>query len=234
MIVCKNCGVELEKDMPACPLCGLQVGDNVPVRPAAASQPHIFLPGPVMSAPEKKFTWEIISLVLLAASVTTFVVDYLINKTISWSQVPAAMSLTIFFYVSLFAFWQKKTIVQMAGGLVLSSISLVILDALTGGIYWAYELGIPLLFITNLVVSGYLIILRMSKDKGINLLAYGFLGAALLCVGIESILSLYNIGVIKVAWSLVVTACSVPVILVLLFVHFRMKKGRSLEKTFHI
>ncbi len=233
MIICKNCGVELEEDMLNCPLCGEPVGSyNNEQR--ALLKPQPLLPYKKMSQSQRKFTWEIVSLILFSSAIATFIVDFIINRHITWSELPVAISLTIFCYVSLFAFWHQRTIIQISGGFLLSSLCLVILDALTSGIQWSIKLGMPLLFTSNLVIIVLDVIIHKSKYKGINLIAYAFLGAVLLCICVEGALSFFKTESFHFEWSIIVAGCTIPVILVLLFVHFRLKKGRSLEKTFHI
>jgi hypothetical protein len=232
---CKFCGVELEDDMRVCPLCGEPV--NAPADVATPTPEYgsdaIFRYNK-MSRPQKKFTWEIVSIILLSAAVTTFMVNFIINHQITWSEYPIAIDLTIFCYVSLFAFCNQSTLIQMTGGLILSSLCLLGLDALTGGIQWSAALGIPLLFASNGIVALLVIVIRRSKVKGLNLIGYTFLGAATLCVLTDGIISKFKTGLFQMKWSVIVTACTIPVVVVLLFVHFRLKRGRSLKKTFHL
>ena len=95
-------------------------------------------------------------------------------------------------------------------------------------------MGIPLLFICNLVVLAFITIIRKSKYKGINLIAYAFLFASLICLSIEGVVSVFKNQKLQLHWSIIVASCVIPVVIVLLFMHFRLKKGRSLEKTFHV
>lgn len=234
MTICKNCGVELEEVMQYCPLCGEPVTNkgnvHIPTPGLEQAFPHMG----TMSQPQKKFTWEVVSIILLSGIMATFIIDFIINKHVTWSEYPVAVSLVIFSYISLFAFWHQRSIIQMAGSFILSSIFLFLLDVLTGGVRWSIKLGIPLLLASNLVISLLIIVIRQSKYKGINLIAYAFLGAALLCICAEGILSIFKTGALRLEWSVIVAGCIVPVFFVLLFVHLRLKKGRSLEKTFHV
>jgi hypothetical protein len=233
MIVCKNCGVELEESMGYCPLCGLpanSVGDFT----EAQSHPQSLYHRQQMTAPQKKFTWEIISLVLLSAIAATFIIDFILNREVSWSEYPAAISFTIFSYVSLFAFWQQKIVVQMLAGFIVSSVCMTVIDLVTGGIQWAFNLAIPILLAMNLLVVGFIMVLQLSKYKGVNLLAWGFLAAALLCMCIDGVLSYHQVRSLELGWSIIVGGCAVPVVLVLIFIHFRLKKGRNLKRTFHM
>lgn len=235
---CSTCGVELEDNIQDCPLCGEPVVSNVSANDAGRSSSakfheSLFVPKK-MSQPQKQFTWEIVSLTLLSGAIATFVVDFILNNSITWSEYPIAISLSIFCYVSLFAFSGQTTLTKITGGFVLSSICLVLLDAFTGAMNWSVGLGIPLLFISNLVVMIFITVIRRSRYKGINLIAYGFVGSALICISIEGILSVFKKGHFNFLWSIIVSACIVPIVVVLLFVHFKLKKGRSLEKTFHV
>jgi hypothetical protein len=233
-MICKNCGVELEDDMQVCPLCEQPVGGSTTPGKAPVSYGDQTFEYQKMSKPQKKFTWEIVSLILLSTAVAAFVIDFIMNRRITWSELPISICMGVFCYVSLFAFWDQTTIIEMAGGFVLSSLCLVIVDALTGGISWSVRLAIPLLLTGNLVTAALITIVRLSRYKGVNLVAYAFLGAAILCVFIDGILSYYKTGLFQIQWSVIVVACIIPVVIVLLFQHFRLKKGRSLKKTFHL
>jgi len=234
MNICSNCGVELEDDMPYCPLCGEPVAGVGKEEAPAPSGQEIFDYSRKMTLPQKKFTWEIISIILLSGTIATAVIDFIITRGISWSEYPVAISVTIFFYISLFAFWQQRTVTQMAGSFILSACFLAGIDAFTGGIGWSVKLGIPLLLAANIVVAGLLAIFRLSKHKGINLIAWAFLAVAVLCISIEGMLSFAKTGAFRFGWSIIVAGCMIPVVLALLFAHFRLRKGRSLQKTFHI
>lgn len=76
-------------------------------------------------------------------------------------------------------------------------------------------------------------IIRHTLSRGVNLIAYAFVGSAVLCVAIETILSFYHNRIIHLEWSLIVLLCALLVAIVLLFPHFKLKIGRSLEKTLH-
>jgi hypothetical protein len=230
MIICKNCEVELEDDMLTCPLCRQPVGTE---SLQSSFQGPIFY-SKRMSAPQKKFTWEIVSLILLSAIVATFIVNFIIDRRITWAEYPVSISLIIFSYLSLFAFWRQQTVLQLLAGFILSSLCILVLDFATGGIDWALLPGIPLVFAATIVVILMHAIINAAKHKGINLLAWGFLCAGFLCICVESVLSYYKLRQINLNWSIIAGTCIIPIALVLLFVHFRLKKGKNLERTLHV
>lgn len=237
-IYCENCGVQLENNMQSCPLCGeLVAGDHQTLskQPAASTiQPFAPYSHRRMDQPQKRFTWEIISIILLSGVIAMIIIDFAMNRRITWSEYLAAICLTIFSYISLFAFWNQRIIIDIAGGFIASCICILLLDALIGSFNWAIKLGIPLLFASNVVIATLLAAIQISRHKGINLIAYSFIAAALLCICIEGILSYFINYSIHLWWSLIVTACIIPIVLVLLFLHFRLQRGHSLRKTFHV
>jgi hypothetical protein len=237
-MICINCGVELEDSMLICPLCGTPAvaGETgkAGLDPGTLQTPPVSDTSREITPRQKKMTWELISLVLLCGSVATFIVDFVLSRGMTWSELPVALCLAIFSYVSFFAFSMRSTFLKICLSCLLSALGFLLLDAYTRGIDWSIGKGIPMLLVSNMVVLAMILVVRKTVYKGINLIAFAFIAAACLCIAIESILSLNNIGRLSLHWSLLVTICLVPVIIVLLFVHIRMKKGRSLEKTFHI
>jgi hypothetical protein len=238
MAFCRNCGVELENDLQQCPLCGepiAGIADENQLKTIPPTQSTISPGGYQQKSPaEKKLTWEIISIILLSGVFATFVIDYIVNGRVTWSQYPAAVCCTIFSYISVFTFRSQGRLINMSLGFLTSSIFLWFLDALWGDFHWALKLGIPLLFAGNVIVAALLAVTLQSRYKGINIIAYAFTAASLLCMSIEGLLSFFWTNTIHLWWSLIVAGCVFPVILVLLFLHFRFRRGRSLQKTFHI
>lgn len=226
---CKNCGVELENDMLICPLCA-QPFDGSPGDVALEIQ----RPKQGMTKKRRKFTWDIVSLVLGSGMAAACIVNYVISRSISWSEYTTAVGLVIFCYTSALAFFSFGIIAEMGLGFILASLALIILDWLTGGIDWAIKLAVPLLVSANAAVLFFIMLERSARHKGVNLVAYAFVAAALLCLSVEGVLSYFRWGNFHFTWSVIVSVCVVPVVLVLLFVHFRMGKGRKLERVFHI
>jgi hypothetical protein len=86
----------------------------------------------------------------------------------------------------------------------------------------------------DIIAAALAELVRVSRYKGINLVAYAFIGSGVLCLLIDGVLSFYLEHEVHLWWSVIVAICALLVAIVLMFLHFRLKKGRSLEKTFHI
>lgn len=121
MIVCRKCRVELEDDMLYCPLCGTAVTSNGSPQLSDLAQQQLFPYRQQMNQPQKKFVWEIVSIILFSGIIATLLIDFITSEAITWSEYPVAVSLVIFSYVSLFAFWCPRAMIQMGAGFTLSS-----------------------------------------------------------------------------------------------------------------
>jgi ABC-type spermidine/putrescine transport system permease subunit II len=161
-------------------------------------------------------------------------INLIINKEISWSEYPIAICLIIFAYVTVFVFLAPQHSASASGQLFSCRGFFILPGSADIWDKMVFTLAIPLLLTTNLTIVGLLIAIWLSRQKGINLIAYNFLAATLLCIGIESILSFYLHHHFRLWWSLIVSACVLPVMVVLLLMHYRYKRGRDLQKTFHL
>ena len=224
--------------MLVCPLCEEAVGSGLEERATEKHKPSSkktsYFDTRIMNQPQRRATWELVSVLLILVIIITSIINYVVNGEISWSEYPVATSLVVFSYITCFAFLNRRPEIQVLCVLIISSVSIYLLDLATGEPRWAISLGIPILFFINAIVVGLMMIVKFTRERGVNLIAYFFLAAAILCVGIEITIDRYLDTYTKLVWSLIVSACVVPIATVLLFVHFRLKRGRNLKKTFHI
>jgi hypothetical protein len=237
MICCNNCGVELDADMAHCPLCDNP--ENVGVRnkivdPSSEEKRQLLYPQNEMTVPQKKIIWEIVSISILSIVVVNLAIDLILNSRIQWSEYPVAMSLILFSYISSFAFLRGSTIVKIIISFIAASSFILMIDFLTAGLQWSFSLGVPLLFTGNVIASLLILIIRMVKNKGINLIAYTLVALAFYCLCIDAVLSVFKTEFLTLSWSVIVVACVLPVAAVLMFLHFRLTRNHILERVFHI
>lgn len=232
MIYCKKCGVELEADMTTCPLCGTSINETHPMIESSEKEVELNA-GKEMTPPQKRVIWEIVSITIISAVIATFSIDFLMNHRISWSEYPVAVSLMVFSYVSSFAFLRTTTVIKIATGLLGASGFVVLIDLLTNGLQWAFPIAIPVLFSGNAIAAVLMVIFKKVKRKGVNLVAYALLAIGIYMLGLEAIFSIFKTGAVVLRWSIIVLSCVVPVAFVLIYVHFRLTKNKSLERIFH-
>jgi hypothetical protein len=230
MAYCKNCGVELEPTMDICPLCKLPVGTILPEGSIfdGRKKPVVVPYGieKMTGRQKRKLAWEIISIILLSAVVGLVIINFSINKRISWSQYPILICLILFFHVTAYTLFKRNMFLRAIGSFLASAISLYILGILTSTQEVVLKIELPILFSADLALLLMMVIVKSVRQKGVNLIASGFILAGLLCVAIEMVLSLYFQDSFNLFWSAIAGGCSVLIAVVLFFVHFRLKKVR--------
>jgi hypothetical protein len=239
MAICVNCGVELEDDMKHCPLCGTKAG----VSPNTKLKASMWMEDESLHRIESikpedrsllhRIMWQVTSILLFSGIISTVIIDLTINGLITWSVYPITICAIIFTYSTLFEFWRTKKIYQIMVGLLISSTIFFVLDFPLSPSNWPTHLGVPLLCAVNLVAATLIVAINKSKQGGLNIIAYTCVAMAVLCISIECILCLYKSGNIVLRWSVIVSACLLPVTTALLFMHHRIKKNPNMEKIFH-
>ena len=240
MNICINCGVELENDMQQCPLCGTPVGedhpDSSPGDKSRQTGTHLTITGTIKSREKsllQRIVWQVTSIILLSAIISTLIIDVAVHKQVTWAAYPVTISMIVFTYASLFAFWHTKRIYQILAGLLISSLLFIVLDLLQPQSNWQLRLGLPILIVINLIGIILIMVINLTKHRGLNVIAYTCVAIAGLCMTIESILSYYHNEHIVLRWSIIVAACLLPVTAALIFMHHRIKRNPEIEKIFH-
>jgi len=240
MNVCNYCGVELDAEMNFCPLCGNK--SNTPVvssrkgtnnkEPMETKVAYNF--EELTQSQQRKVVWELAAFVLISCVVITLIIDLLISRQITWSKYTMTIGLVLLINISLIIFMQKRLFLLFSGCFVSTSLLLFLLDLYSKSLYTGLKLGIPIIFFICLVVFLLAILIRKSKQKGINIIAYSLIAAGIICLCIESIITLHTQNQLKLQWSMIVLVSVLPVSAILLYIHYRLKRVTNLRKAFHI
>ena len=240
MAYCKNCGVELEQNTMFCPLCGNEVGNSIDItkkvneKPEQLSQADNFQNNKLNKWERIKLLWEISTIILFFSILITAIIDFIMNKNITWSSYPVLSCISIFAYITQIVFLRKIRIIQFFFSIIIISGYLLSISLIQGNYNWAVFIAIPIVFSVHII--GLLLIFTINKCKnaGFNILAYSFLSIGIFIILLELIISLYYHMFPLLGWSIIAFVSILPVVALLLFFHFRLKKGTSLKKFFHI
>jgi len=241
MTYCKNCGVELDENMNFCPLCGEPLPGEVLVQEEHREFRRLKQEGKIISDYKKltqiqkrKLFWELSAIILISGIIVSFIIDLVLNKNITWSKYTITVCLVVFINVTFLAFWQKKIFLLFTGSFISTSIMLMLLELYNRNISWSITLGVPLLFAAYLITFVLIILIKISRQRGLNIITYSLVAMGLLTICIEGIISLNTTNRLALQWSLIVLACIIPVSAILLFIHYRLKKATDLKRFFHI
>ncbi len=230
MIICQQCGVELDEEIQVCPLCGTSVVDGGKVDEKfihRSSMGEVATPRLL-----KNVLWQIFCVLLVSCIVATLIIDFSRAGFASWSVYPATVCLILLCYSSLLAWWRARLIAKILTAWVVASALLVGMELYMGN-NWPIRLALPILCAVNVVGILLIAILRVLKVQGLNILAIMFVAIAVLCLLVEGIVSLYLRHQIMLNWSVIVAACLLPVTAAVVFIHFRTRNNKELQKIFH-
>lgn len=229
MMVCKQCGVELEAGMKACPLCERSVTDGQETKMFANRDSIKEDYNPALL---KHVLWQIMCVLLLSGIVATLVINLSVAGHVTWAIYPVTVCLIILSYASFMALWRVRLLFQLLMGWAVSSAFLVGAEQYTAE-NWPVDLALPILVAVNVIGLLMMSIVSKVKVKGLNILAIMFVAAAVLCLVIEGVISRYIGKGILLSWSVIVAACLLPVTAAIVFMYFRTRSNRNLQKIFH-
>ena len=232
MNVCKKCGVELDINMNYCPLCGYKTTatskDPLPEKIETYDFQEL------SDVQKRKVFWDLSLIVLLVGIFTSTIIDLIINKEITWSRYTITVGISLVIHISLMVFLHARVISLLISGFITNSVLIVLLDLMNKSIDWAFTFGIPLLLAFYLVLLVVSLIIKKTKQKGVNIIAYILLAIAAAGICTEGIMSLHMHKTLTFHWSLILLVCIVAISAILLFIHFRLKRATDLRKFFNI
>lgn len=238
---CSNCGVELEKHMNFCPLCGEPAMEKdtesleyIKVRKQKQEKRRLTDYEKLSGLQKRKIFWEISGMILITAILVTFIIDLFSNNALTWSRYSISVCAMLFFNTTLIRFWPQNLIVLMLGSLATTSALVILWDMFQGPVSWAIHLAVPLLVVAHLLTLALTKVIMNLKEKGLNLIAYSFIAIGIFSICIDGIISFYVNDIFTLHWSLVVMASVLPGSSLLFFIHYRLKKGTDLKRFFHI
>jgi len=241
MSYCVYCGVELDEEMDFCPLCNTSVTADVADARESDQKSSTFPKENLLPDYEKltriqyrKLFWKLSTLILLSGSLVTLAIDLLTSNAITWSKYSAVSCMAIFVNLSLLSVWRHRVVVSLGISFLSFSLLIVLFDVFGFKEGWGKQLGVPILAFFYFAFLVMTLLIKRLKNRGLNLISYFIISSGLISVGIESILDRFFSGHIALGWSLFVILSVVPVAGILLFIHFKLKKGRDLKRFFHI
>lgn len=228
--ICPNCGVELDEGIDLCPLC-----DNTNKTKEKRSKASY--PSDILDMSEKKhriYTWELSGIIAFSAILVTFIVDLVLEKGIDWSLYAITTIAGIWILQTAFTYLFKRPIFLGLIMVVDILAMLVLFDLFEAPVNWFVGLGMPICLSFVLLFTGFLYILKKFTTKGFNIVAFVLILISMLCILIEVFSDLYLTMSVKIGWSAIAAVSLVPISWILLFIHYRLKKGNDLRSFFHI
>jgi hypothetical protein len=234
MSYCTNCGVELDEDLTSCPLCGFTIGKEYIKEPMDPSE---YFPSDIILLHKKetrRHIWELSGIISFSGIAVCTIVDLVIHKGLSWSLYADASILASWICLTLILLAFRKYFFIIPGLLITILTMLFLFDLFSPPVNWFYGIGLPITISLFVSVSIVVLLWKVAHFRGFNILALAFFVLSGFCIVSEVFIDKYLSNVVEIRWSAIVAVSILPIALVLLFVHYRMKKGKRLDSYFHI
>jgi hypothetical protein len=234
MSYCINCGVELDDGLTTCPLCGFTSNENKSSEP---DQQSAYYPSDIIILHRKEnrtHIWELSGIICFSAIAVCTIVDFVIRKSLSWSLYADTAILASWICLTLILLAFKKYFLIIPGFFFTILGVLLLFDLFSPPVHWFYSIGLPLTIAFFVAASIIVVLWKVAHFRGFNILAIAFLVLSGFCLVSEVFIDKYLFGKVDIRWSAIVAVSILPISLVLLFVHYRMKKGKRLDSYFHV
>jgi|NGEPerStandDraft_6_1074524.scaffolds.fasta_scaffold05572_3 hypothetical protein len=234
MSYCTNCGVELEDDLLSCPLCGFKVGKNP--KPESGNQSEYYPSDIIQLHKEEsgKHLWELSGIIAFSGITVCTIVDLVIHKGLFWSLFADTSILASWICITLILLAFKKYFIIVPGLLITVLAMLFLFNLFSPPVNWFIGIALPVTIALFISVSIIIVLWKVAHFRGFNILAIAFLVLSGFCIVTEVFTDRYISGKVDIRWSAIVAVSIFPIALVLLFVHYRMQKGKRLDSYFHI
>lgn len=228
---CKNCGVELEEGMKLCPLCGNNQTDQADGKAEIMNYPSDIIH--LHKKENRKLIWELTGIIAFSGIAVCTIVDLVIGTGLKWSLFADVSIISAWLFLTFILRKIRKPWMLIAGFSATVILMLLMFNLISGG-NWFFPLALPISLAAMLFVCLVFVLYKYARFTGFNILAIIFLCVAGFCIITEIFEDKYVRGNVDVHWSLLAAISILPIALVLLFVHYRMKKGNKLDSFFHI
>lgn len=201
MAYCVNCGVELARGEPKCPLCGVvsinpleqenqEVQESFPMRVEQIE--HVDLRG----------VGVMLAMILCIPVLVSILSDLAVNRSLGWSiYVAGAAGLGAIVFVLPMILAKPMPILCVSIDCAAIALFLLLIERLTGGT-WFLLLALPVTAVASAVIVGLTVFFTLRKDcpilTGIGLV---LICAGIICMAIEVIVTNF-LGGELIWWSL--------------------------------
>ena len=227
MSICKNCGVDLGEGNDKCPLCD----PSDPGKKRVVSPADLFR---VSRIENSRHVYEIVMLILVSGVIITIAIDAVFGKGMSWSLATTTCIGYLIAMVSGVYLLRGKPYLMIAVTASATILFLWLIDHFTGDHGWSRSLGCPMAISGALLMAAVIFLNSLSKYRGLNLLATILVALALFSVVTEYLIDRLVTSVFTPQWSVVTAASLLIIAMIFIFIHYRLKRGRSLGRLFHI
>ena len=224
----------MDESLSSCPLCGFTVGKVTITETRDQSELY---PSDIIllhKRETRKNIWELSGIISFSGIVVCTIVDLVIHKSLSWSLFADTSILVSWICLTLILLAFRKYFIIIPGFLITVLTMLFLFNLFSPPVKWFFGIGLPVTIALFVAVSIIILLWKVANFRGFNILAIAFIVLSGFCIVTEVFIDKYLSNAVDIRWSAIVAVSVLPIALVLLFVHYRMKKGKRLDSYFHV
>lgn len=233
MSYCVNCGVELEPSLQACPLCNTPVINPNERSKEIPPSPYPVNKGQVESV-KRKDLGILLSVVLIATSVTCLLLNLLVFHAALWSLLVIGICICLFVFTFPAVFYSKTPlyISLLADGIAVA-VYLFLISRLTSSAVWFWQLGLPIVILLTVMMELYTLLARILPFTILSGALYLFVEIPAFCVSLELLIRHLLNRSYAITWSAVVLTVCVIIDIALITILAKKRLRNEVRRRLH-
>lgn len=233
MSYCVNCGVELEPSLQVCPLCNTPVMNPNERNKDIPSSPYPVNKGQVETV-KRKDLGILLSVVLIATSVTCLLLNLLVFHTSLWSLLVIGICICLFVFTFPAVFYSKTPlyISLLADGIAIA-VYLFLISRLTSSDVWFWQLGLPIAILLTGMMEIYTLLARIFPFTILSGALYLFIEIPAFCVSLELLIRHLLNHHYAITWSAVVLTVCVIIDIALITILAKKRLRNEVRRRLH-
>ncbi|HWR22600.1 MAG TPA: DUF6320 domain-containing protein [Feifaniaceae bacterium] len=202
MSYCVNCGVELEKSLQNCPLCGVEAKNPREPFDASAPRPYSARVARIQDQVERRYAAIIISVVLMLAAVVCVMANLVYEDAFTWS-IYVVTSLALLWVLAVFPFLHPRLhpVVLVALDVCALLLFLNIINRQDPTSDWYTRLAMPQVLLYGFLALAVVLLWRAPFVRGWQRIGAAVMAGGMGVMGLECLLDLYNSMRVQLEWS---------------------------------
>jgi hypothetical protein len=177
---------------------------------------------------------ETFSFLAATGAIAVFAADFAFGMSLTWARYPLASIAFIWLSAVLLMLGSGRVWVCLPAEVAAVSLFLFVLDGFTPGPTWFLPVALPLTLLAGVILGLTLATVRMLNRSPFPTIATELMAAAVFVVGLELLLNKHLTDRWFVSWSAVTFACTLPLVLLLLYMRKRFKPMQAeIRKLLH-
>lgn len=205
MSYCVNCGVKLNQNVSACPLCGVEVINPIDPIDHSAEIKYPHKRDIHESAFERSLWIKIVTIVLAVPVLLSITINTIFGDGLNWSlYVAGSLGLVWVWLISPFIFKQSFMVIWV----VIDAVSLLgflyLIEYLTPSQDWVFPLALPIIAAFTFLFLSLVLLIQRRILQGLQIAAFLFTTLGVFCVILNALINLHTLNIFKLDWSLLI------------------------------